>query len=65
MKATEITEDGYYWMRLPCSEWGIVKATWVELKDYGKILHILRPGDTWHTPVNHEAEFQGPIPKPS
>lgn len=65
MKATEITEDGYYWMRLPGVDWRIVKATFIEIDGFGKVLHVLKSGETWHTPVNNEAEFNGPIPVPS
>ncbi len=65
MTSTEVTEDGYYWMKLPHVNWHIVKATFIEMDGFGKVLHVLKFGETWHVPVKYEAEFQGPIPKPS
>jgi hypothetical protein len=64
MTASEVKEDGAYWMRVPGVDWCICKVTFLQMEGYGKVLHVIRPGETWHVPVSHEAEFVGPIQKP-
>lgn len=65
MNRSQITEDGVYWMKTPLIDWSICKITFIKMEGYDDVPHYIKPGETWHVPVSHEAEFQGPIPKPS